>query len=74
MLEQRKCCGELCKIFDCSLDDIVEYKTDSKAREFTLTFVQKEGFDNIENEIYIPKKGIYRFKAKPGKYTVKLKY
>lgn len=54
--------------------DIIEYKTDSKAREFTLTFVQKEGFDNIENEIYIPKKGIYRFKAKPGKYTVNLKY
>lgn len=29
MLEQRKFCGELCKIFDCSLDDIVEYKTET---------------------------------------------
>lgn len=29
MLEQRKCCGELCKIFDCSLDEIAEYKTET---------------------------------------------
>ena len=28
----------------------------------------------FENEIYIPKKGIYRFSVKPGKYTIKLKY
>lgn len=54
--------------------DIVEYKTDSKNRTFSMTFVQKDGFDDIENEIYIPKKGIYRFSVKPGKYTIKLKY
>ena len=54
--------------------DIIEYKTDSKNRTFFMTFVQKDGFDNVENEIYIPKKGIYRFSVKPGKYTIKLKY
>lgn len=54
--------------------DIIEYKTDSKARSFRLVFEQKDGFDEIDNIIYIPKKGYHRFKAMVGKNIVNITY
>lgn len=54
--------------------DIIEYKTDSKNRVFTLTYNQSKDLENIDNEIYIPNKGIYRFTRKQGKHKITIKY
>lgn len=54
--------------------DIIEYKTDSKSRTFTLTFNQSADMTDSDNIIYIPKKGYYRFKAGKGKNIVNIKY
>lgn len=54
--------------------DIISYKTDSKSRSFTLEFIQAKELENMDNEIYIPRKGVYSFKAKAGRHKVTLKY
>lgn len=54
--------------------DIVEYKTDSKNRVFTLIYNQSKELEDLDNQIYIPKKGAYHFKRNAGKHKITIKY
>ncbi len=73
--ENRDFCNRINRPYPIAVcGDITEYKTDSKNRTFTMTFVQYERLKNIDNIIYIPRKGLYRFKANPGKNKIKVKY
>lgn len=54
--------------------DIIEYKTDKENRTFTLSFNQSAELTDLDNIIYIPRKGYHRFKANKGKNIINIKY
>ena len=62
----------VCTIAVCG--DIISYRTDSEGRKFFMEYKVSDDYVLAETQIYVPNKGVQKFKSNYGINKIEISY